>query len=238
MASKRALGSFRLLLLWDSLPFLPLPIPSCDKLHSSHSFLFRSRLPLLACDHTGLTFRLPFFPPFYCFSAHRRAVSSCNKLSSSASKVSRFFKVTLGGSPRSPHSFRFFFRSCLLNFFCGQERFNTDLENVPGLAGSVFGPAGLFASLDPRFMAPYKFFPLCPSSEEITFLRSSVKDANSSSLWLSLIVLCQETFLSLLEVPLDGIVATSFPPVFVGVTPLFGALRTLGGGSPPWRLIL
>ena len=75
MASKCALGSFRVFLLWDSLPFL-LPLPSCDELHSSHSRLFRSRPQLLAWDHTGLTFRLPLFPWFYFFSAHSRAVSS------------------------------------------------------------------------------------------------------------------------------------------------------------------
>ena len=100
MASKRALGSFRVLLLCDSLPFFA-PLPSRDKLHSSHSRLFSSRLQLLAWDHTGLTFRLPFFPSFYCFSAHSRAVSSLafahphffiasNKLLRSASKFSLF----------------------------------------------------------------------------------------------------------------------------------------------------
>ena len=75
--------------------------------------------------------------------------------------------VTLGGLP---HFLRYVFRSALFNFFCGQEPFNTDLENVPSLGGSFFGPAGRFASLDPRFMALYKFFLLFLSSQEITFL--------------------------------------------------------------------
>ena len=39
-------------------------LPSCDKLHSSHSHSFRSRPQLSAWDHTGLTFRLPFSPLF------------------------------------------------------------------------------------------------------------------------------------------------------------------------------
>ena len=145
--------------------------------------------------------------------------------------------VTLGGLP---HSLRYFFRSSLLNFLCGQEPSNTNLENMPSLAGSVFGPAGLFASLDPRFMALYKFFPLFPSSQGITLKNSVVKDANS----LSLFWLFFDTFVPgdlpvpdwksrLMELSCDFV-----PPVFVGVLPLFGALRrTLGGGSPPWRLI-
>ena len=84
--------------------FLPLLLPRCDKLHSSHSRLFRSRPQLLAWDHTGLTFRLPLFPWFYCFSAHSRAVSpfafahphffiASNKLLRSASKFSLFLRL-------------------------------------------------------------------------------------------------------------------------------------------------
>ena len=126
MASKRALGSFRLLLLRDSLPFLPLPLPSCDKLHSSHSRLFRSRLQLSHHPSSSLSLVLFLLGP----ESRPVLLSLCppallyrqQQVVEVRFQVFALFTVTVGGLP---HFLRYFFRSCLLNFFCGQEPFNT-----------------------------------------------------------------------------------------------------------------